>query len=100
MQPRDAVQLRRSALGAKFYPWWTITNKGSQRIGSGLFPAGACTWNFGNVIPGVTTRNFGADAEYGSADFARFGGTATSKIRANPEISGGCPALTEPTIAR
>jgi hypothetical protein len=87
-------------LGAKFYPWWTLTNKASQRIGTGLFPPGACTWNFGNRIPHVTTRNFGGDAEYGAADFARFGGTATSKIIANPEISGGCRALTEPAIAR
>jgi len=30
------------------------------------------------------------------ADFARFGGTATSTVRANPEVSGKCPALTMP----
>jgi hypothetical protein len=83
-------------LGARFYPFWTLTNVKGQSIGSGLFKTGACIWNFGNVIPKVTTQNFGRDAEYGHADFARFGGTATSTIRANPEISGKCPALTAP----
>jgi hypothetical protein len=83
-------------LGAKFYPFWTLTNKKGQGVGHGLFPAGACTWNFGNVIAGVTTRNFGRDAQYGQANFARYGGTATSTVRANPAISGKCPALTEP----
>jgi hypothetical protein len=83
-------------LGAKFYPFWTLTNVKGQSIGSGLFPAGACIWNFGNQIPNVTTQNFGKDREYGKADFARFGGTVASAVRANPEISGKCPALTEP----
>jgi hypothetical protein len=69
-------------LGARFYPFWTLTNVNSQGIGHGLFPAGACIRNFGN--------------EYGNADFARFGGTATSTVRANPEMSGTCPALTMP----
>ncbi len=82
-------------LGAKFYPFWTLTNIASQRIGS-LFPAGACTWNFGNVIPNVTTSTFGRDAQYGSADFARYGGTAASTVRANPEVTGSCPPLTAP----
>jgi hypothetical protein len=83
-------------LGARFYPFWTLTSKKGQGVGHGLFPAGACVWNFGNVIPKVTTRNFGKDAEYGTADFARYGGTATSTVRANPEVSGKCPALTLP----
>jgi hypothetical protein len=83
-------------LGAKFYPFWTLTNKAGQNIGSGLFPTGSCIWNFGNVIPKVTTQGFSRDAEYGQADFARFGGTATSTVLANPEVSGKCPALTAP----
>jgi hypothetical protein len=83
-------------LGARFYPFWTLTNVKGQSIGKGLFPAGACIWNFGNQIPKVTTQNFGKDMEYGTADFARFGGTVISKVRANPEISGMCPALTAP----
>jgi len=80
-------------LGAKFYPFWTLTNK--TGIGK-LFKTGACIWNFGNVIPKVTSQNLGKDAEYGKADFARFGGTATSTVRANPEVSGKCPALRAP----
>ena len=83
-------------LGAKFYPFWTLTSKAGQGVGQGLFPTGACTWNFGNVIPGVTTQNFGRDAQYGVADFARYGGTATSTIRNNPEVTGKCKPLTEP----
>ena len=84
-------------VGAKFYPFWTLTSKKGQNVGHGLFPAGACVWNFGNVISGVTTRNLGKAAQYGTPDVARFGGTVTSSVRANPEISGGCPALSQPT---
>jgi hypothetical protein len=84
-------------LGAKFYPFWTLTNTGGTSIAN-MFEAGACIWNFGNVIPGVTTNNFGKDAEYGSPHFARFGGTAISAVQANPEVTGSCPALTEPPI--
>jgi hypothetical protein len=82
-------------LGAKFYPFWTLTNTGGTSIAN-MFEAGACIWNFGNVIPGVTTNNLGKDAEYGSPHFARFGGTATSAVQANPEVTSSCPALTEP----
>jgi len=82
-------------LAAKFYPYWTLTNKASQGIDH-LFPANACIWNFGNRIPGVTTLAFGGDAQYGVPDVARFGGTLTSPVIANPEISGGCPALAAP----
>ncbi len=54
-------------LGARFYPFWTLTNVKGQGIGHGLFPTGARIWNFGNVIPKVTTRTFAKDAEYGAA---------------------------------
>ncbi len=81
---------------AKFYPFWTLTDKKGQNIGHGLFPAGACVWNFGNVIKGVTTRGLGRDKQYGQPNVARFGGTTISAVKANPEISGGCPALTKP----
>ncbi len=83
-------------LGARFYPFWTLTSKTGLGLAHGLFPKGACLWNFGNVIPGVTTRNFGRDAEYGQPDVARFGGTSISAPAANPEVHGSCPALTQP----
>ncbi|MBO0732230.1 MAG: hypothetical protein J2P57_23420, partial [Acidimicrobiaceae bacterium] len=70
--------------GAAFYPFWTL----------GRSPSGACDWNFGNTIPGTTTQSFGGPAEYGTPDVARFGGTLTSSVMANPELSGGCGSLT------
>jgi len=42
-------------------------------------------WNFGNVIPGRTINSFGGDAEYGTPDIARFGGTSTSPVLSNPQ---------------
>ena len=78
-------------LGAKFYPFWTLTNK--QRIGHGLFPSRACVWNFGSTIKHVTTNSLGRQAQYGVPDIAQYGGTIISAPQPNPEISGGCPAL-------
>ncbi len=78
-------------LGSAFYPFWTLTSK--EKIKGFRLPKGTCIWNFGNVIPGVTTQNFGKDAQYGLADIARFGGTDASKVLKNPEISGKCPKL-------
>jgi hypothetical protein len=46
-------------------------------------------WNFGNVIP-RTFQTFGKDAQYGVPDVARFAGTSTSPVIANPEGSGVC----------
>ena len=45
-------------------------------------------WNFGNVLPGVTKRTFGKDAQYGVPDVARFGGTNTSPVMTNPATTG------------
>jgi hypothetical protein len=66
-------------VGAVFYPYWTIGSR-----------AGSCVWNFGNTIPGTTIEGFGAAAEYGTPDVARFGGTLTSAEMANPQFSGRC----------
>ncbi len=77
--------------GAGFYPFWTLTNR--QKL-KGVTGRGACIWNFGNVIAGVTTRKFGRDAEYGTPDVARFGGTLTSKVLNNPALAKDCKPVT------
>jgi hypothetical protein len=81
-------------LGSKFYPFWTLNN--TQHLGGVKTAAGACVWNFGNTIPGVTKQSFGMDAQYGVPDVARFGGTNTSPVVANPAVTGNCPAVTMP----
>ena len=48
-------------------------------------------WNFGNMIPKVTTQNFGKDHEYGTADFARFGGTVDLDGPRQPRGVGQVP---------
>jgi hypothetical protein len=74
--------------GSEFYPFWSLNN--SQKLpGLGL-PNGACIWNFGNVLPGVTSRTFGKDAQYGNPDVARFGGTNISPVQKNPANHGNC----------
>ncbi|MEP7023783.1 MAG: hypothetical protein ABJB47_08220, partial [Actinomycetota bacterium] len=75
-------------LGSAFYPFWSLNNV--QRIPGTGAPRGACVWNFGNVLPGVTTRTLGGDAEYGQPDVARFGGTNISPVHANPALGKGC----------
>lgn len=85
-------------LGAKFYPFWTMTNKPGQGIGR-LFKAPDCIWNFGDRIPGVTTNQFGRQAQYGVSAVSVFGGTLISKVLANPEVTANCPALHDPIKA-
>ena len=77
--------------GAKFYPFWTMTNK--QKLGTLTPNAGSCTWNFGNVIANVTTNNFGKATQYGTPDVARYGGTLTSPVKPNPEFAAGCATI-------
>lgn len=64
-----------------FYPFWTVGRDAHT---------GACVWNFGNTIAGQTRQNFGGAAEYGTPDIARYGGTLTSAVLANPQLGGGC----------
>jgi hypothetical protein len=71
--------------GSAFYPFWTI-GKQSSISGGGK----VCAWNFGNVIANVTTSSFGGDAEYGTPDTARYAGTLTSPVLANPQLSASC----------
>ena len=77
-------------LGAKFYPFWTL-NK-SQAVGS-LASAGSCVWNFGNDIAKVTASDFGKAKQYGTPDVARYGGTLTSAVLANPALASGCATI-------
>ena len=72
--------------GSDFYPFWTLNN--TQRIDGS--PRRACVWNFGKVLPGVTKRTFGRDAQYGVPNVARFGGTNTSPVITNPATTGRC----------
>jgi hypothetical protein len=61
--------------GAAFYPFWSLGRSG---------PLG-CAWNFGDVIAGRTITDFGGDAQYGVPNVARYGGTLTSPVLANPQ---------------
>jgi hypothetical protein len=74
-------------LGSAFYPFWSLNN--SQHLRGTNAPSGACVWNFGDVLP-VTVHTFGKDAQYGSADVARFGGTDASAVLTNPATSRDC----------
>jgi hypothetical protein len=48
-----------------------------------------CVWNFGNVLPS-TILTFGKDAQYGTPNLARFGGTIISAVQPNPQFTGSC----------
>jgi hypothetical protein len=69
--------------GAQFYPFWTLGSQSNH---------GVCVWSFGNDIAGLTVNDFGQAAEYGTPDVARFGGTLTSAVMANPEFAKNCGA--------
>ena len=77
--------------GAAFYPFWSIDK--TQTLGSLSSHSGVCVWNFGNDNPGVTTKDFGGSAQYGSPDLARYGGTLISSVIANPEFAKGCKSI-------
>jgi hypothetical protein len=71
--------------GSKFYPFWSLSKK--HAVFGSL--QSLCVWNFGNVLPN-TFRTFGKDAQYGTPNVARFAGTSTSAVQANPEFTDGC----------
>jgi hypothetical protein len=71
----------------KFYPFWSLTNKQTLK---GVTGHGACLWNFGNDIKGITTHDFGKFKQYGKPDLARFGGTTISKVEPNPALAKDC----------
>ena len=77
--------------GSDFYPFWSMNN--TQRLAGTGAPRGTCVWNFGAVLPGVTRQTFGKDAQYGTPDVARFGGTNTSPVMTNPATVRNCAAV-------
>jgi hypothetical protein len=83
-------------IGAHFYPFWTLSKlrgRGSHAFaGRDDHSPGACVWNFGTDIPGVTTNGLGGDGEYGTPDVARYGGTIISTVQSNPEFAPNCGA--------
>jgi hypothetical protein len=79
-------------LGSDFYPFYSLND--SETLTGVATPSAACVWNFGDVLPGVTTQDFGKDAEYGTPDVARYGGTLISAPMSNPEFTGNCPSFT------
>ena len=74
-------------ISAKFYPFWSLSPQfnalGSHTTG--------CVWNFGNNQPN-TVLNFGKDAQYGTPDVARYGGTIISAPAPNPAVHRRLPA--------
>jgi hypothetical protein len=74
-------------ISAAFYPYWSLGGSGRSQLPA---PRGVCIWDFGKSIPGLTTQNFGGDAQYGTPDVARYGGTIISAPEPNPELSGRC----------
>jgi hypothetical protein len=71
--------------GATFYPFWSLGAFNGQ-IGNRTL---GCLWNFGNDQPN-TLLDFGKDAQYGTPDVARFGGTIISAPQPNPQFTGIC----------
>ncbi len=78
--------------GAKFYPYWTVAQRSADNGDSAATRDGsaACVWNFGNTIEDVTTNDLGRQAQYGTPDVARFGGTVISAVMSNPQLSKSC----------
>jgi hypothetical protein len=72
-------------IGAKFYPFWSLSPL-FEALGSHTT---ACVWNFGNDQPN-TVLDFGKDAQYGTPDVARYGGTIISAPLPNPQFTGPC----------
>jgi hypothetical protein len=70
---------------AKFYPFWSLGKANSLPGSNGT----VCLWNFGNDQLN-TVLDFGKDAQYGTPDVARYGGTIISAPLPNPEINAPC----------
>ena len=83
-----ARRSRRPTTGqlAPFYPYYTIDSHG-----------GNCTWVYGSTVAGLTTNNFGKNAQYGTydtgVDYTGLGGVPFAKADDFRNIvSNPCPA--------
>ncbi|MBV9802772.1 MAG: hypothetical protein JO130_06260 [Solirubrobacterales bacterium] len=80
-------------ISAKFYPFWTLGSAQDSRSdglsSSGSYGSSLCVWNFGNSLPN-TKADFGKDAQYGTPDVARYGGTIISAPLPNPQLNTRC----------
>jgi hypothetical protein len=59
---------------ATFYPFFSITGKSSD---------GGCQWFLGNVVPGLTSNDFGGVSQYGQLlpqTFLKFGGGGATQV--------------------
>jgi hypothetical protein len=72
-------------IGAKFYPFWSLSSLSGRTGGH----SAVCVWNFGNDQPN-TLLDFGKDAQYGTPNLARYGGTLISAPTPNPQFTGRC----------
>jgi len=76
-------------ISADFYPFWSLSPLSRTTAGDMGRHFAVCVWNFGNDLPD-TVADFGRDAQYGTPDVARFGGTIISAPMPNPQFAGGC----------
>jgi hypothetical protein len=70
---------------ANFYPYYSLGQSTPGFGGSG----NSCVWNFGGNLS-TTVDNFGGDAEYGTPDVSRYGGTSTGPVEPNLEFTSFC----------
>jgi hypothetical protein len=76
-----------AAAGLEFYS--VLVTQQQQKLDRRV-PRGACVWNFGNVLPGVTKRTFGKGRAVRRAQCRAVCGTSTSPVMTNPATTGNC----------
>ena len=73
-------------IGSQFYPFWSLS---PSLLAASSRHQTFCAWNFGKRLP-TTIATFGGDAQYGTPNVARYGGTIISPVQPNPEFSSRC----------
>ena len=73
-------------IGAKFYPFWSL----SPLFGGHGRPLGRVRVELRQRPAQRPCADFGKDAQYGTPDVARYGGTLTSAVLPNPQFNGRC----------